>query len=51
MKTPEHYESGILFFFDGKPLALALYQALFERLDSAYPEVSVKVQKTQISFS
>ena len=28
MTTPEHYESDVLFFFDGKPTELALYQAL-----------------------
>ena len=28
MKVPEHYESDVLFFFDGRPDALALYQGL-----------------------
>ncbi len=50
MKTPEHYEADILFFFDGRPLELALYEALFRRMEAAFPEASVKVQKTQISF-
>lgn len=50
MKTPEHYESDILFFFDGRPLELALYQALFRRLDAEFPDGSVRVQKSQISF-
>ena len=32
VKTSEHYESDILFFFDGKPAELALYQAFFRRM-------------------
>lgn len=50
MNVPEHYESDILFFFDGRPDQLALYQALFHKLGGAFPEASVKVQKSQISF-
>ena len=50
MKTPEHYESDILFFFDGRPLELALYQALFRRMEPEFSGASVKVQKSQISF-
>lgn len=50
MNLPEHYENDVLFFFDGKPEALALYQGLCQKLDAAFPEVSVKVQKSQISF-
>ena len=50
MKTPVQYESDILFFFDGKPLELALYHELFRRMEPEFPEASVKVQKSQISF-
>lgn len=50
MKLPEHYSEDILFFFDKKPLELALYEALFRQLDAAFPESSVRVQKSQISF-
>ena len=50
MNTPEHYWQDVLFFFDGKPWALPLYEALFARMDQAFPEASVKVQKSQISF-
>ena len=50
MTLPEYYENDVLFFFDGKPAALPLYQALFRRIESAFPAASVKVQKTQISF-
>ena len=28
MNTPEHYWQDVLFFFDGKPWALPLYEAL-----------------------
>lgn len=50
MNLPEHYESDVLFFFDGKPEALALFQGLCQKLDAAFPEASVRVQKSQISF-
>ena len=50
MKTPAQYESGVLFFFEGKPLELSLYQELFRRMEQRFPEASVKVQKSQISF-
>lgn len=50
MRTSEHYESDVLFFFEGKPAELALYQALFRRLEERFPDASVKVQKSQISF-
>lgn len=38
-----------LFFFDGKPEELALYEALLDRL-AALGELSVVVRKTQISL-
>ncbi|MGI5963872.1 MAG: DUF5655 domain-containing protein [Lawsonibacter sp.] len=50
MNTPEFYEGDLLRFFDGKPVELALYQRLFDQLDQAFPQASVKVQKSQISF-
>ena len=50
MNVPEHYESDILFFFDGMPDRLALYQALFQQLEAAFSEASTRVQKSQISF-
>ena len=39
-----------MFFFDGKPRELALFEELFGLMEQAFPEASVKVQKTQISF-
>lgn len=50
MNTPEHYESDLLFYFDGKPLELSLYQCLMAAMDQRFPDASVKVQKSQISF-
>ena len=50
MELPEHYAADVLFFFDGHPEELALYEALFHRMEEAFPEGRVKVQKTQISF-
>lgn len=51
MQVPERYTSDVLFFFDGKPLELSLYQLLSERMAEVLPDdVSVKVQKSQISF-
>ena len=44
MKTPEHYGSDVLFFFDGRPLELALYEALFRRMEAEFPDGAVKVQ-------
>ena len=40
----------ILFFFDGHAGALALYEALAQRLLAEYPDTEPRVQKTQISF-
>ena len=34
MNRPAHYENDVLFFFDGRPLELSLYEALFRRLDA-----------------
>ena len=50
MKTPEYYESDVLRFFNGRPLELSLYEALFRRMEMEFPDASVKVQKSQISF-
>lgn len=50
MTRTEHYASGVLFFFDGKPMELSLYQTLFERMEAVFSAASVKAQKSQISF-
>lgn len=43
--------SDILFFFDGKPHALVLYILLEERICAELPDVTVKVQKSMITFA
>jgi len=40
----------ILFFFDGQPGALALYEELARKLLSEYPSTQIQVKKTQIGF-
>lgn len=45
MVTPD-----LLFFFDGKPAALALYLAFEEKVLAAWPDATIKIQKSQISF-
>ena len=39
-----------LMFFDGHPNALRLYLVFEETLYSSFPEVSRRIQKTQITF-
>ena len=41
----------VLFFFNEKPTAIPLYEAFAKRVLVEIDNVSVKVQKTQISFS
>ncbi len=41
----------VLYFFDGKPDALFLYEAFEEKVFSEVDGVKVKVQKRQIAFS
>ena len=40
-----------LFFFDEKPAVLPLYEAFANRILAEIDNVTIKVQKTQISFS
>lgn len=42
--------SDELFFFNAKPEALPLYAVLAERMLAAFPNVTVEVRKTQITF-
>lgn len=44
-------DQDTLIFFEGKPEALALYQAFAGKLLSEIGQVQVRVQKTQIAFS
>ncbi len=53
MEGPSEYRinGDELFFFNEKPAALPLYEAFAQRLLAEIDNVTVKVQKTQISFS
>ena len=39
-----------LLFFNRFPAVIPIYQALKDRLEAAYPELRLKIAKTQISF-
>lgn len=41
----------ILFFFDREPLALSLFELLYEQAMARWPSSTLRVQKTQITFS
>ena len=46
----DFHDTDVLFFFDGKPDGLALYESLVNKLTDAVPEFTSKAQKSQISF-
>ena len=50
MNGSEHTTGDVLFFFGEKTMELALYETLIERLTQALPEMTARVQKSQISF-
>ena len=50
MNYPAYYEADVLRYFSANPAEQALYEALVRQMDACMPEVSVKVQKSQISF-
>lgn len=50
MKTSEHFEADLLFFFEGKQEALSLCRLFLHRMEDSFPDAAVKVQKSQISF-
>ena len=47
----EFINADVLSFFDKHPQALPLYQTFAERVFKEVEEVSIRVQKTQITFS
>lgn len=47
---PNIITPDILFFFDGHPGALGLYEALAGALLAEFPATEIRVQKTQIGF-
>lgn len=50
MNYPAYYEADVLRYFSANPMEQALYEALVRQMDACMLEVSVKVQKSQISF-
>ena len=44
------YDLDALMFFEGRPLALSLYETLLDRIRSEIGETNLRVQKTQITF-
>lgn len=50
MEHSEYYEADVLAYFSGKTEELALYETVYAQLCQAFPDASVKVQKSQISF-
>ena len=44
-------QSDELLFFNAMPQMLPIYEVLREKLIAAYPDVTIKVSKMQISFS
>ena len=47
---PDIITRDALFFFDGRPVELALYEQLAAVLLARYPSTEIRVQKTQIGF-
>lgn len=47
------YQAGLdeFMFFDKHPTAIPLYEAFAEKLFEMFPSTSIRVQKTQITFS
>ncbi len=44
-------DQDTLLFFDSQPLALPLYEAFAAKLYAMFPQITARVQKTQITFS
>ena len=47
---PDIITQDILFFFDGRPVELELYEQLAAVLMSRHPESEIRVKKTQVGF-
>lgn len=47
---PDIITRDALFFFDGKPAELALYERLAAEIIARWPDTEIRVQKTQIGF-
>ena len=50
MTHSEDYPALLALYFSGHPREEALYAALYRQMEEAFPQASVQVQKSQISF-
>ena len=50
MTHSEDYPARLALYFAGHPREEALYAALYRQMEEAFPQASVQVQKSQISF-
>ena len=50
MEKSEHYVGDVLFYFHERSMEHSLYEVLEARMEEAFPNATVKVQKSQISF-
>ena len=50
MEKSELYVGDVLFYFHERPMEHSLYEALEARMEEAFPDATVKVQRSQISF-
>ena len=50
MEKSEHYVGDVLFYFHERSMEHSLYEVLEARMEEAFPDATVKVQKSQISF-
>ena len=50
MEKSEHYVGDVLFYFHERSMEHSLYEILEARMEEAFPDATVKVQKSQISF-
>lgn len=51
MTRPARYEDDLMMFFDPRPGAASLYRAIEAMVEEVCPDCSVRVQKSQISFT
>ena len=47
---PDIINQDILFFFDGKPVELGLYEQLAAEIIARWPDAQIRAKKTQIGF-
>ncbi len=50
MNKPARYEDDLFLFFNTRAASLPLYRAVESVIETEFPDCSVRVQKSQISF-